>query len=135
MNTVYLGLGSNLGDRNGNILQAIDEMKSQGIDIKKLSSILETDPVGGPPQEKFLNAVARGETDISPFDLLELVKRVEIKLGRKRTVLNGPRTIDIDILLYSNVKINSPILTIPHPRMLKRNFIMTPLKEIEPELA
>ncbi len=136
MATVYLGLGSNLGDRHKNIASAIDHLNQNGIVVKKLSTIIETDPVGGPAtQGKFLNAVAKTETDLSPQNLRSTLKTIEQTLGRIKTVKNGPRTIDLDILLYDTQVINTPELTIPHPRMLERNFVLSPLKEIAPDLV
>ena len=133
--TIYLALGSNLGNREKNIKQAIEKLKKNNVIIKKISSIIETEPVGGPPQGKFLNAVLKAETTSSAVDLLNLLKNIEKQLGRKETVHHGPREIDIDILIYDKMKINTPDLTIPHPRMLQRDFVMTPLKEIEPSLV
>jgi 2-amino-4-hydroxy-6-hydroxymethyldihydropteridine diphosphokinase len=134
LETVYLGLGSNLGNRKKNIESAISELNNAGIKVERISSLVETDPVGGPPQGKFLNAVIKAKTSFSPEDLLEKLKHIEKMLGRKKTIVNGPRTIDIDILLYSRLKVSTPQLTIPHPRMFTRPFVMEPLKEIEPEI-
>ena len=131
---VYLGLGSNLGERRANIQNAIVALKNY-IQIDQISTIIETDPVGGPPQGKFLNAVLKGQTNLSAEELLDTVKAIETNLGRTATVKDGPRVIDIDILLYDQFKIETPKLTIPHPRMLERDFVMTPLKEIAPELV
>ena len=135
MPIAYLGLGSNLGDREASIRTACDLLKEKGIKILKQSSIIETDPIGGPPQGKFLNAVVKVETQLSPHNLLAESKAIEKKMGRVKTVENGPRPIDIDILIYDNVTIATPELTIPHPQMLKREFVMTPLREIDPNLA
>jgi len=135
LKTIYLGLGSNLGNRESNIQIAIQQLKDQGILVEKISSIIETDPVGGPPQGKFLNLVLRGKTALPAHQLLTSVKSIEKKLGRTPTVQNGPRTIDIDILLYGSDKINNHDLIIPHPRMRERSFVMQPLKEIAPQLA
>lgn len=133
MPTVYLGLGSNLGDRQQNIAQAICELEKAGLQIIKLSTLIETDPVGGPAQGKFLNAVLKAKTLFAPHDLLNHIHAIEKTLGRVRTVKNGPRTIDIDILLYDRLRIESPELSIPHPRMKERDFVLTPLREIEPK--
>lgn len=133
MATVYLGLGSNLGDRKKNIQDAVSLLKDF-ITIEKKSTIIETDPVGFLDQGKFLNAVLKGTTQLSAFDLLAQTKSIENKLGRIRTLRNGPRTIDIDILLYGQEKISTPQLTIPHPGMWERDFVMGPLKEIEPQI-
>lgn len=134
MATVYLGLGSNLGDREGNIRNALRLLK-KNFSIEKISSIIETDPVGFLDQEKFLNAVLKGKTQLSPLDLLLQIQSIEEKLGRIKTVRNGPRTIDIDILLYDQEKISTPHLTIPHPRMWERDFVVRLLKEIEPNVV
>ena len=134
MSTVYLGIGSNLGDRKKNIEDALLYLETEGIDVIRCSSIIETDAVGGPPQPKFLNAVALCETDHSPEKFLKILQTIEKKLGRVRTIINGPRTIDLDILLFDDLRVSSPELTIPHPRMFNRDFVMIPLKEIAPEL-
>ena len=135
MAIVYLGLGSNLGDRADNIARAVTRLNQNKIQVKKLSTVIETDPVGGPKQEKFFNAVLEAQTDLSPQDLRATVKSIEKNLGRQETIRNGPRIIDIDILLYDRITVRTPQLTIPHPRMLERDFVMTPLKEIAPALA
>ena len=135
MATIYLGLGSNLGDRRANIDKSLSLLVENGINILKHSTIIETEPVGGPEQNKFLNSVIKAETELSPFELLEVINNIEKNLGRVRTIVNGPRTIDIDILLYNKIKVNASNLSIPHPQMLKRDFVLTPLKEIEPELV
>lgn len=135
MPTVYLALGSNLGDRSKNIQHALEELSTHDISIEKLSTIIETDPVGGPAQGKFLNTVLKANTLYSPKELLTTTLSIEKKLGRKRTIKNGPRTIDIDILLYDNQTIDTDELILPHPRMLERDFVMKPLAEIEPELV
>lgn len=134
MATVYLGLGSNLSDREANIKEAIARLNQNSVTAKKISTIIETDPVGGPAQGKFLNAVLEAETDLAPPDLLNLTQKIENQLGRTRTTPNGPRTIDIDILLYGDQTIRTPDLTVPHPRMLERDFVMKPLREIAPHL-
>lgn len=131
---VYLALGSNMGDRLAYMRKAVIHLKQTGINILKTSSVIETDPVGGPPQGKFLNAALRAETTLSPADLLAHLKSIEKKLGREQTEKNGPRPIDIDILLYDNISIKNPTLTIPHPRMFEREFVMRPLLEIEPQI-
>ncbi|MBU1121568.1 MAG: 2-amino-4-hydroxy-6-hydroxymethyldihydropteridine diphosphokinase [Candidatus Omnitrophota bacterium] len=128
---VFIGVGSNLGDRLVNIQKAIDCLKaSVGIEIIKLSSIIVSDPQGGPPQDKYLNCVIKIKTYLSARDLLNTLQTIEKKLGRKRLVENGPRTIDLDILLYGDDAVNEEDLVIPHPRMRQREFVMGPLKEI-----
>jgi len=134
MAIAYLGLGSNLGDRKQNIENAISSLEEIGIVILKKSTIIETDPIGDIAQGKYLNAVLKIFTRISPNNLLTKIKKIETQLGRKKTVPNGPRIIDIDILLYNNFSFKTQKLTIPHPRMFKRNFVMKPLKEIEPKI-
>ena len=135
MATVYLALGSNMGDRPANIQKAIELLNSSKITVKKISSIIETEPAGGPPQDKYLNGVIEVKTTLTPFELLKTAQSIEKKLGRKKTVRNAPRPIDIDILLYDQKKIQTPELTIPHPRMLNREFVMHPLSEIAPDLV
>ena len=130
MPIVYLGLGSNLGDRAKNIHEAVRLLGEAGVMPVTLSSIIETDPVGGPPQGLFLNAVLKAATERSPVELLKAAHCVEAELGRVRTVRNGPRTIDVDILLYDDQTINTPELMVPHPRMREREFVMRPLREV-----
>ncbi|MBI5415393.1 MAG: 2-amino-4-hydroxy-6-hydroxymethyldihydropteridine diphosphokinase [Candidatus Omnitrophica bacterium] len=138
MATAYLGLGSNLGDRAGNIAKAAALLRERGVILLKVSTVIETDPVDGPPaaepQSKFLNAVVKVETRLSPVELLDCCQAIEQELGRVRTVVNGPRTIDLDILLYDRLAIDTPQLKVPHPRMFERAFVLDPLKEIEPGL-
>jgi 2-amino-4-hydroxy-6-hydroxymethyldihydropteridine pyrophosphokinase len=131
----FIGVGSNLEDRVNNIQNAIKLLKKEKIRILKQSTFIETKPVGGPKQGKFLNGVLEIETKLEPIKLLKTLKAIEKKLGRKRTVKNGPRIIDLDILLYEDKIIKSAKLTIPHPRMHERNFVIKPLKEIAPEIA
>ncbi|MBF0484953.1 MAG: 2-amino-4-hydroxy-6-hydroxymethyldihydropteridine diphosphokinase [Candidatus Omnitrophica bacterium] len=130
MSIVYLGLGSNVGNREENILAAVKGLEAGGIKVIKLSSIIETDPVGGPVQGLFLNAVLKAETSLPPLELLKTCQGIENALGRVRVVNNGPRTIDIDILLYDDLKLNVPGLVIPHPRMYEREFVTRPLQEV-----
>ena len=134
MAIVYLGVGSNLGNRTENIKKSIIILRQAGIRVFTCSTLIETDPVGGPPQNLFINGVLKIETNLSPEDLLVVLHDIEKSLGRVKTVLNGPRTIDLDILLYDQLKLNTPTLTIPHPRMFERDFVMKPLQEIAPEL-
>ncbi len=134
MAVVYLGLGSNIGDRFLYIKTALKHLEKNNIHVKKLSTIIETDPVGGPKQNKFLNAVAQVQTTLFPRELLSRLKTIENSMGRTREIRYGPRTIDIDILLYDNLVLSEPDLKIPHPLTFKRDFVMTPLKEIAPHL-
>lgn len=123
-----------MGDRVAFIGQAIRELPARGIQITKMSSVIETEPVGGPPQGKYLNAVAECETQLSPERLLLSLKEIEKSMGRVNTVKDGPRVIDLDILLYDQIQLNKSDLTIPHPRMYFRDFVLNPLKEIAPHL-
>jgi len=135
MSTVYLALGSNLGDRLEYIQKAVRELKACGLRIAALSAIIETDPVGGIPQGKYLNAVLKASTSHTPEELHVLTQAIERKIGRVKSGINGPRVIDIDILLFDDVKLTTPWLLIPHPRMLERDFVMRPLEEIDPALC
>lgn len=134
MSIAYIGAGSNLGDRRENIAQACKLIEKNGLRILKQSSLIETDPVGGPPQGKFLNGVIQAETKLSPLELLKCLKEIESQCGRARTVRNGPRTVDLDILLFDDLRMRTEELTIPHPRMFERDFVKIPLREIAPEL-
>jgi 2-amino-4-hydroxy-6-hydroxymethyldihydropteridine diphosphokinase len=136
MHTVYLGLGSNLGDRQKNIENAIMLLERDGVSVLKRSTIIETEPVDCPPlaegcaQPKFFNSVIKGETALTPQALLKVISGIEHELGRERPFKNAPRTIDIDILLFDDLKMSTEELTIPHPRMHERDFVMRPLNEI-----
>jgi 2-amino-4-hydroxy-6-hydroxymethyldihydropteridine diphosphokinase len=132
--TAYLGLGSNLGDRLATLQDAIVRLDAEpGIVIARCSRVWETEPVGGPEQGDFLNAVVQADVDLSPLDLLAACHRVEAALGRVRDVRWGPRTIDIDILLIGDRAIDEPDLTVPHPRLHERAFVLMPLLELEPD--
>ncbi|MCK9573172.1 MAG: 2-amino-4-hydroxy-6-hydroxymethyldihydropteridine diphosphokinase [Candidatus Omnitrophica bacterium] len=132
---VYIGIGSNLEDRLANVNYALQELKSNpDIRIEKISSIIETAPVGGPAQGNYLNGVIKIKTEISAHSLLCVLQNIEKKLGRVRTIKNGPRTIDLDMLLYGDKTINESNLKVPHPKMLERDFVMKPLLEIEPQI-
>ncbi len=124
-----------MGYRRRNIFKALELLEKNKIKIVKLATIIETLPVGGPPQKKFLNTVCKIQTTLSPLQLLIYCQYIEQHLGRVRTIRNGPRPIDIDILLYGNQNIKSQKLTIPHPRMKERFFVMHPLSEINIRLA
>ncbi len=134
MPKVYLGLGSNLGDREGNIAEALRRL-SEGVSIERVSSLYETEPVGYEEQPWFLNAVCEGETELDAEELLRFVKGIEEEMGRKESVRWGPRIIDIDILLYDDIVLETPELTIPHPRLHRRRFVLVPLAELAPELV
>lgn len=133
---VYLGVGSNLGDRANLLLKAKSLLskfpKSRFI---RSSSVIETEPVGGPPQGKYLNAVWEIETSLSPREFKEKLREIEDQLGRKRAALaNAPREIDLDVLFFGNQIINEEQLKIPHPRLQERLFVLEPLAEIAPDL-
>lgn len=135
MAIAYLSLGSNMGDRFRFLKRAVENLNKAGVDVLKSSSVYETSPVGYTDQPDFLNAVLKVRTFYSPYQLLSVVQKVEKDLGRKRDIRWGPRTIDVDILLYDNVSISEEHLTIPHPEMLKRAFVLVPLREICPDIA
>lgn len=131
---VYLGLGSNLGDREQNVARAID-LLSQRVKVVHRSSLYVTEPVDHSDQPLFLNTVCRIRTSLSPEDMLGLAKRIEAAMGRKPSFINGPRPIDIDILFYGDRVVNIPHLVIPHPRVQERAFVLVPLAEIAPNLV
>lgn len=131
--TVYLGLGSNLGDKRKNIEKAIALLKKE-VKVTKISSFFESKAVGYMAQPDFVNAVAEIKTSYPPKKLLNSIKKIEKALGRKRAIRWGPRLIDIDILFYDEIEMNSPRLTLPHPRLLERQFVLKPLAEIAPKI-
>lgn len=133
MSKIFLSLGTNLGDKEGNLTHAL-HLLSKKVKFLKKSSYYETEPVGYMNQPWFLNIVVEGETDLSPEDLLCFTQSIESEMKRVKTIVNGPRIIDVDILLYEDEIIESESLTIPHPRMLLRAFVMVPLFEIAPDL-
>jgi 2-amino-4-hydroxy-6-hydroxymethyldihydropteridine diphosphokinase len=132
MEICYLGVGSNLGKRTKNIILAVNKIKALKLTkVVKVSRKFITDPAGGPAgQGKFLNAAIKVKTSLSPFMFLKQLKKIERELGRKKNVLNGPRTIDLDILFYGERAIKTDILTVPHPRLFFRDFVLKPLSEI-----
>ncbi|MGH9428579.1 MAG: 2-amino-4-hydroxy-6-hydroxymethyldihydropteridine diphosphokinase [Terriglobia bacterium] len=134
---VYVSLGSNLGDRAGNLLLGIRGMLDAGLEISRLSSVYETAPVETFPQSAFLNMVAelRGNTLPPPEQLMAGLLRVEYALGRTREIAMAPRTIDLDLLLYRDETRNTEFLTLPHPRFHLRRFVLTPLAELAPRLV
>ncbi len=134
MNRVYLGLGSNIGDSKSNIESALLSLDKK-VNIINKSSYYQTEPVGYKDQAWFLNMVIEGETNLNPRELLSFTQSIEKDLKRVKTIVNGPRIIDIDILIYDDLKIESEDLIIPHPRMQERAFVMVPIFEIAPELV
>ena len=133
MPTTYLSLGSNLGDRRQLLHTAINEIAERVGQVEAISPCIETEPVGFDSVHLFLNMAVRVTTELNPYELLKVLKQLERDLGRTRKSHDGVhynRTIDIDILLYDNLEVNSEELQIPHPRMWERDFVMRPLKEI-----
>ncbi len=130
---VYLGLGSNLGDRQANLARAL-KLLGERLHIELVSSLYETEPVDYAEQPLFLNAICRAQTELGPMQLLSLVKGIEASLGRVPSFPNAPRPIDIDIIFYGDLIMETPDLTIPHPRLEERAFVLIPLLEIAPDL-
>lgn len=127
----YIGVGSNLGDRQRNIEDAIQRLReTSGIEVKKISNVYETEPVGGPDQSKYLNGVIDIDTELEPRQLLLALQEIENQLGRERSVKDGPRTMDLDILTYGQETVDEPDLKIPHHRMHDREFVRRPLREL-----
>jgi len=131
---VYLALGTNLGDRSGNLKQAIAALTPQ-LDVKAKSQVYETPPWGFEEQPKFLNQVVKANTYLDPEPLLKHLKRLEVALGRQESFPNGPRLIDMDLLFYDDLVLNKPSLVIPHPRLHERGFVLLPLLDIAPNLV
>lgn len=130
----WLGLGTNLGEREANLARAIAALQALGT-IEAVSSVYESEPVGFLEQPAFWNLVLRLSTDLSPEELLAAAKEIEVGLGRRPSFRNAPRVIDIDLLLYDDAQFTLPDLVVPHPRLLERAFVLRPLVEIDPELA
>jgi 2-amino-4-hydroxy-6-hydroxymethyldihydropteridine diphosphokinase len=134
MKTAYLGLGSNLGDRQANLADATGRLTNERVSVKRTSSIWETEPRDVLDQPWFLNQVVEVETDLFPRQLFQHLQRIERGMGRVKRTPKGPRLIDLDILLYGNAVVKSPELEIPHPRMTERRFVLAPLAELAPDL-
>ena len=132
--TVYLSLGSNIGDRERNLRDAVELLAEPELRAVRVSSFYETAPLEVLDQPWFLNAVVEAETDLFPKQLLARVQRIEQALGRRRLKPKGPRTIDIDILLYGGAVIDADELQVPHPRLAERRFVLEPLAELAPNL-
>jgi 2-amino-4-hydroxy-6-hydroxymethyldihydropteridine diphosphokinase len=133
----YVGLGSNLGEREATLWKALEGLgATEGIEVLAISSFRETEPVGVVDQPRFVNAAAALETSLSPRELLERLLDVERSLGRHRAVEErwGPRTLDLDLLLYGGESIDEPGLEVPHPRLTERAFVLEPLLELDPDL-
>ncbi|PAF34319.1 2-amino-4-hydroxy-6-hydroxymethyldihydropteridine diphosphokinase [Terribacillus saccharophilus] len=135
MKQAWIALGSNIAPRETYIQQAIQTLNEHAeIKLNQVSTVYETDPVGYEDQDQFLNLVAEVETSLKPMELLHVCQKIEQDLGRKRIIRWGPRTVDLDILLYSTENMNVEELILPHPRMHERAFVLVPLAEIAPEL-
>lgn len=134
MTTVYLSLGSNVGDRGGNLRTAITRLAAIGVEVRKTSSFYETEPLDYKEQPWFLNCAVEAETRLKPRELLGALRGIEKEMGSKKEFPKGPRLIDLDILLYGQEIIETPELQVPHPRMLERRFVLEPLAEIAPSL-
>ena len=127
----FIGLGSNLGDRREILTRAVRDIP----DKHAVSGLYETAPIGGPSQGAFLNLVVEIHTSVSPYELLTICQQLETSAGRVRTERWGPRTLDVDVLLHGDLTLNDPELTIPHPRMKERAFVLFPLADLAPELV
>ena len=134
MKRTFLSLGSNMGDREVNLREALGRLESTRFQVMRLSSYYETAPIGLTGQAWFVNVVVEANTSLFPMMLLNHCQHVERLMGRKKTVLNGPRKIDIDILLYAHLVIDSKRLCIPHARMHERRFVLEPMIELAPDL-
>lgn len=134
MPTIYLSLGSNVGDRAANLRAAIAALTPADVHVRQVSSFYETEPVDYLNQPWFLNCVVEAETELDPQVLLQALRTIETQLGSKKDFAKGPRKIDLDILLYGSETIATPDLQVPHPRMLGRRFVLTPLAEVAPHL-
>jgi 2-amino-4-hydroxy-6-hydroxymethyldihydropteridine diphosphokinase len=132
----YLGLGSNLGDRAGHLQLAVDELAAtERIQVVAVSRVYETAPVGGPEQDDYLNAVVAIESDLGARELLAVAQRIEQIADRVRTVRWGPRTLDVDVLLVGDERVDEPDLEVPHPRLRERGFVLAPLRDVAPDLV
>ena len=134
MTRAFLGLGSNVGDRRGELRRAVETLSAAG-DVVAVSSLYETEPVGGPPQDDFLNLVVELDTADAPEELLVRCQDLEVQAKRRRTVRNGPRSLDADVLYVDGAVRTNPELTVPHPRMWERRFVLAPLRELAPDLV
>lgn len=136
MSRAFLGIGSNLGDRLAYLQLAVDRLAAADrVTVVAVSPVYETDPVGGPVQDDFLNAVVAVDTTLAPADLLAVAQGAEAAAERVRTERWGPRTLDVDVLLFDDVVSDDPVLTIPHPRMAERAFVLAPLHDVAPDLV
>jgi 2-amino-4-hydroxy-6-hydroxymethyldihydropteridine diphosphokinase len=131
----YLGIGSNLGDRLAHLQAAVDGLAAtDGVDVVAVSGVYATEPVGGPEQDEFLNAVVAIDTELDARALLDVAHRVEDAAGRVRAERWGPRTLDVDVLLVGDEHVHEPDLEVPHPRMWERGFVVVPLADVDPDV-
>lgn len=136
MTRAYLGLGSNLDDRLAHLQAAVDTLAATpGVRVVAVSAVYETEPVGGPPQPEYLNAVVAVETSLDARALLELGQHLEGAAGRERGVRWGPRPLDVDVLVVGDERVDEPDLVVPHPGMRERHFVLAPLADVAPELV
>ena len=131
--TVYLGLGSNLGDREGHLERGLAALVARGVHLTKVSSVYETEPVGGPAQGPYLNLVAAGETSLSPEALMQAALEAEAEAGRVRGERNAPRTLDVDLIVVGDRRSDDDFLKLPHPRARERAFVLKPWHDLEPD--
>ena len=134
MTKVYIALGSNVGDRAKNLREAVRLIGEAGVRVLKSAGMYETEPLGYMDQDWFLNSVVEGETELSAVQLLQTLRAIEERMGSKKPFVNGPRLIDLDILLYGQQIVDTAELQVPHPRMHLRRFVLEPLAEIAPEV-
>ena len=132
--TVYLSLGSNVGDRAKNLRDAIAALGNSGVSVARVSCLYETEPVDYLDQPWFLNCAVEAQTELAALDLLHALRGIETQMGSKKPIAKGPRLIDIDILLYGNEIVDTPELQVPHPRMQLRRFVLQPLAQIAPNV-
>jgi 2-amino-4-hydroxy-6-hydroxymethyldihydropteridine diphosphokinase len=132
MSLIHIGIGSNLGNRKENCIEAVRRLRESGLKIVRQSSMIETEPAGVRDQPRFINMAVEAETGLSPEQLLQLLKEIEQTMGRQDSVRWGPRLIDLDILFYDDLVLDSEALKIPHPLLHKRDFVLIPLNEIAP---
>ena len=135
MSTAYVALGSNLGDREENLRNALKHLEANGVRVVKVSTFIETEPYGVTDQPGFVNAVCQVETGLEPLELLRLLLKIELEMGRVRIRRWGERNIDLDLLLYEDACVVSEVLTLPHPDMQNRDFVLLPLAEIAGEVV
>jgi len=131
---VWLSLGSNLGDRYENLIKGLAFLRDNGLSLMRNSGVYETEPVGYTDQPAFFNITVQGTTSLDPHAFLAVCQKAEEALGRKTSFRWGPRTLDVDILLYDDLRMDLPELTIPHPRMAQRAFVLAPLEEMDPDI-